>query len=265
MAGFTRPAGQLTHGRTGPARRTLLFLALGCALLCGVFLLVRRVAQWAGDHPVLACVVAVPLAAAVVTLVHGMPRLRELRRAARAGMAEADVEAREAAYLAPSPEAARLAPPMEEEVWPTTEGAGGRAAEWDGPTAGGLDCSALDADAFECAVAGLCERDGCREVEVVGGAGDLGADVLALAPDGRRIVIQCKRYSDTHKVGSQDMQRFGGTCYTVHGADVAAVVTTSAYTAPAREYADTCGILCFDGESLDAWSRGTGPAPWAAV
>jgi restriction system protein len=127
-----------------------------------------------------------------------------------------------------------------------------------------LDYDGLDADEFEQAIAALCERDGCSQVDVVGGAGDLGADVLAVAPDGRRIVIQCKRYGDNNRVGSQDLQRFGGTCYTVHEADVAAIVTTSDFTAPAVEYAEQCGIVCVDGEALRAWSEGTGPAPWTA-
>ncbi|MFI6038572.1 restriction endonuclease [Streptomyces sp. NPDC051315] len=121
---------------------------------------------------------------------------------------------------------------------------------------------ALEPAAFEEAIADLCVRDGCTDVEVVGGAGDLGADVLAVAPDGRRVVIQCKRYADGHKVGSQDMQRFGGTCFTVHAADVAVVVTTSDFTAPAAEYAEQCAIVCVDAERLGEWQSGTGPRPW---
>ncbi|MEU9497129.1 restriction endonuclease [Streptomyces sp. NPDC048196] len=124
------------------------------------------------------------------------------------------------------------------------------------------DYAEMDADAFEEAVAGLCERDGCEDVRVVGGANDLGADVVAVAPDGRSVVIQCKRYGADNKVGSQELQRFGGTCFTVHGADVAAVVTTSAFTDPAREYAEQCAILCFDHDDLVGWVSGTGPAPW---
>ncbi|MEU8588417.1 restriction endonuclease [Streptomyces sp. NPDC048664] len=125
-----------------------------------------------------------------------------------------------------------------------------------------LDYSALDPDGFERAIADLCARDDCREVEVVGGAGDLGADVTALTADGRRVVIQCKQYGETNKVGSQDMQRFGGTCFAVHEADVAAVVTTSDFTEPALAYAEQCGILCVNGEELAAWTDGTGPGPW---
>lgn len=122
--------------------------------------------------------------------------------------------------------------------------------------------AALDADGFEDAIAALCERDGCSDVRVVGGAGDLGADVIATAPDGRRLVVQCKCYGATTKVGSQDLQRFGGTCYAVHEAEIAVCVTTSEYTGPALDYAEQCGILCLDGEELAAWSDGSGPPPW---
>ncbi|MFJ9037460.1 restriction endonuclease [Streptomyces sp. NPDC102406] len=115
---------------------------------------------------------------------------------------------------------------------------------------------------FEEAVAYLCQRDGCRDARVVGGAGDLGADVIATAPDGRRIVIQCKRYGPTTKVGSPDLQRFGGTCFTVHGAHVAAVVTTNVFTAPAANYAVQHGIRLFNEQALAAWATRTGPAPW---
>lgn len=121
---------------------------------------------------------------------------------------------------------------------------------------------AMDPRQFEHAVAFLCERDGCIASQVVGGAGDLGADVIATAPDGRRIVIQCKRYGPTTKVGSPDLQRFGGTCYSIHGAQVAAVVTTSVFTKPAAQYAAGHGIRIFDQAALAAWASRTGPAPW---
>ncbi|MFJ3503593.1 MULTISPECIES: restriction endonuclease [unclassified Streptomyces] len=128
-----------------------------------------------------------------------------------------------------------------------------------------LDHMAVDPDGFEHTVAALCARDGCTPVEVVGGAGDLGADVIATTADGRRVVLQCKQYAEDHRVGSQDLQRFGGTCFTVHEADVAVLVTTSSLTAPAAEYADTCGIVCVDGEALAAWTDQLAPPPWEAL
>ncbi|MGC9436934.1 restriction endonuclease [Streptomyces sp. WG5] len=126
-----------------------------------------------------------------------------------------------------------------------------------------VDHEALSPDEFEQVIADLCVRDGCAEVEVVGKAGDLGADVVALAPDGRRVVIQCKRYGPDNKVGSQELQRFGGTCFTVHEADIAVLVTSSDFTAPAVEYAERCAIVCVNEERLRAWNEGRGPAPWA--
>ncbi|MGW1171971.1 restriction endonuclease [Streptomyces sp. NPDC002550] len=115
---------------------------------------------------------------------------------------------------------------------------------------------------FEHAIAYLCQRDGCTDVQVVGGAGDLGADVTATAPTGHRIVIQCKRYGPSHKVGSPDLQRFGGTCYTVHQAHIPAVVTTSTFTKHAASYATAQGIRLYDAQSLAGWASRTGPAPW---
>jgi restriction system protein len=51
----------------------------------------------------------------------------------------------------------------------------------------------------------LCERDGCSNVQVVGGAGGLGADVIATTPTGVRLVIQAKRYSPTNLVKGLDL------------------------------------------------------------
>ncbi|WP_027927966.1 restriction endonuclease [Amycolatopsis benzoatilytica] len=120
----------------------------------------------------------------------------------------------------------------------------------------------MGAPEFEEALAFLCARDGCAYAERVGRAGDLGADVIATAPDGRKIVIQAKRYVPTNKVTGPDLQRFGGTCYSVHGAHIAAVITTSTFTQQARQYAAHHGIRLFDADALAAWASRTGPAPW---
>ncbi|MFE9835391.1 restriction endonuclease [Streptomyces sp. NPDC005551] len=223
-------------------------------------------------RPVLAvvlCLVGLPVAVAFRS---GRRRFSARRAARRAAVAldegtAAALHTLETAPLGPPMPAGAPAPvddlPVPEPALPLGTEVTAVTGLLPGTGQEGVDYDALDADEFEQAVAALCERDGCSDVEVVGGAGDLGADVVATAPDGRRVIIQCKRYCDTNRVGSQDMQRFGGTCYTVHGADVAAVVATSDFTAPAVEYAAQCGILCLDGEALQAWSDGTGPEPWA--
>lgn len=115
---------------------------------------------------------------------------------------------------------------------------------------------------FEQAIAYLCQRDGCTSVQVVGGAGDLGADVIATTPDGRRLILQCKRYTPGHQVTGPDLQKFGGTCYSVHQAGVAAVVTTSGFTKQARQYAGHMRIGLWDNDALAGWASRTGPAPW---
>ena len=121
---------------------------------------------------------------------------------------------------------------------------------------------ALSPAGFEAALAGLCTRDGCTSVQVVGGAGDQGADVLAMSPRGR-MVVQAKRYAPNRAVGSPDVQRFGGTCFTVHRADIAVLITTAArFTPAAREYAQVAGIRLMDGAQLAAWRSGSGPPPW---
>ncbi|MFB6556449.1 restriction endonuclease [Streptomyces sp. NPDC056405] len=52
---------------------------------------------------------------------------------------------------------------------------------------------------FEDFVVDLCRRDGCTDVRRVGGSHDNGADVLGVLPDGRSMVIQCKRYTPKSK------------------------------------------------------------------
>jgi restriction system protein len=115
---------------------------------------------------------------------------------------------------------------------------------------------------FEHALAFLCRRDGCTDVRVVGGSGDLGADVIATAPDGRRLIVQAKRYGPNSTVGSGDVQKVNGTYQHAHGGHLAAIVTTSRFTRPAREYASQVGIRLLDSDALAGWASRTGPAPW---
>ncbi|QNE79055.1 restriction endonuclease [Streptomyces finlayi] len=237
------PARRGTAPDSRPAfsvRRTAVGFALAAVLIWGAGTVLRAAWQSAGRHPAVAVVVTAFLVTGAVALL----RSRSRRRAACRATAAVTEVTHDLVDTGLAEAAAAL-----------------RAQDATGP----VDYAALDADEFEQAVAGLCERDGCQDVEVVGGAGDLGADVVATARDGRRVVIQCKRYGAENKVGSQDVQRFGGTCFAVHEADVALVVTTGAFTYPALDYADRCGILCVDHEALAAWSDGGTPPPWEAA
>ncbi|MEU4684933.1 restriction endonuclease [Streptomyces xinghaiensis] len=253
-------------GRPLGVRQWASSLGLLVVLVCGIGLTLRQASQASPGHlatAALGTLVAVMAAAAVA---RGRRRARTAARHPGAVPLDEEIASAEREAMpellpdlhpepgpegvpeaAPSPGPERYAEPGAEPC-PEEE------------VRGAFDL--MDADAFEQAVAALCERDGCRDTDVVGGANDLGADVVANDPDGRRIVIQCKRYGPSNKVGSQELQRFGGTCFTVHEADVAALVTTSSFTEPAVDYAARTGIRCFDGAALAAWADRTGPAPW---
>jgi restriction system protein len=111
---------------------------------------------------------------------------------------------------------------------------------------------------FEQYVARLLRESGCRGVRVSGGAGDMGADVTARTPDGRRLVVQCKRYAGN--LSSPDVQRFAGTARDIHGADIALLVTTGRPTGPALQVARQCRIILVDRPVLARWIA-TGVAP----
>ncbi|WP_030547839.1 restriction endonuclease, partial [Streptomyces albus] len=254
-------------GRPLGARQLASTLGLLVILVCGIGLTLKQASQASPGHLATAVLGTLVAVAAAVAVLRG-------RRQARiaAGRHPGTVPVEEEVSAAEREAMPELLPDLHPEGGgeavpePLAAPAPEQAAEPDGEPCpeqeirGAYD--AMDADAFEEAVAALCERDGCGDVSVVGGANDLGADVVATSPDGRRVVIQCKRYCETNKVGSQELQRFGGTCFTVHEADVAALVTTSTFTEPAADYAARTGIRCFDGADLAAWADRAGPAPW---
>ena len=119
---------------------------------------------------------------------------------------------------------------------------------------------AMSGPEFEQFIARLMRASGCRQVAVCGGAGDKGADVIGYAPDGRRLVVQCKRYKNT--VGSPEVQRFAGTAHRIHGADIALLVTNGRLTRQAWEVANRCDIIAFDRNRLAIWlSTNVPPIP----
>lgn len=132
---------------------------------------------------------------------------------------------------------------------------------WTAPTSISAYMNA-DPDQFEQQTAALCRRDGCTRVRVVGGAGDLAADVLATTPGGKKILIQCKRYATHNKVGSDHVQRVNGTYRDIHHCDQAAIVTTSSYTIDAIKLARRVGMSLYDANDLAQWARG-GQPPWS--
>ncbi|NUR57669.1 MAG: restriction endonuclease [Catenulispora sp.] len=116
---------------------------------------------------------------------------------------------------------------------------------------------AMSGTEFERFIAGLCHRDSFTVHQFSGGAGDLGADVVAVAPDGRRIVIQCKRYKPGNPVPGPDIQRFLGTARAIHNADVPVFVTTAwRFTRQCRELAISQQVVLIDRDLLSHWNNG---------
>ncbi|WP_329564983.1 restriction endonuclease [Streptomyces sp. NBC_01361] len=119
------------------------------------------------------------------------------------------------------------------------------------------EVDALSWQDFERYVADLCRRDGCIRVVVSGKSGDLGADVVGYLADGRKLVIQCKKYAPQRSVSSHDMQKFVGTARPEHGADVALFVTTCrAFTRDAQGLALRQDIVAVHRDLLGAWVKG---------
>ncbi|MGH9063033.1 MAG: restriction endonuclease [Acidimicrobiales bacterium] len=103
------------------------------------------------------------------------------------------------------------------------------AAPGPGSGRGPLAASLLTPAGFEEAVAELLVAAGWRHVHVIGGSGDLGADVVGTDPDGRRGIVQCKHLLRDAAVGSPFVLATLGAL-TVHEAERGLVVTTGRFT-----------------------------------
>ncbi|MCX5123566.1 MULTISPECIES: restriction endonuclease [unclassified Streptomyces] len=109
---------------------------------------------------------------------------------------------------------------------------------------------------FEDFVLELCRRDGCTELKRVGGSHDDGADVRGRLPDGRSMVIQCKRYAPKRTIPSREVRDLLGA--RVHfAADVAIFVTTTYFSGPSVRTAVKNGVLAIHRDHLGLWNNGT--------
>lgn len=117
------------------------------------------------------------------------------------------------------------------------------------------EVDAMTSTEFEELVARLCRRDGWTDVRRVGGANDNGADVVGRLPDGRRGVIQCKRYKPSSAVVKRELRELLGA--SVHyEADMAVFVTTTRFTGPSETFALEHGILAVHRDHLGMWNNG---------
>lgn len=115
---------------------------------------------------------------------------------------------------------------------------------------------------FEHAVRDLMRRDGCTDAVQVGGQGDLGADVKATDPLGRRWVLQCKHRKNGERgaaVGTPDLQILNGTGRPVHKGDVVVLVTNGRITQPGRTFARQQRLHLVDRKVLAEWATGSRP------
>lgn len=95
---------------------------------------------------------------------------------------------------------------------------------------------------FEAFCGELLKQNGFRDVQVMGGSGDQGVDIIA-KKEGLRYAIQCKRYSS--KLGNTPVQEvFAGRIH--YGCDIAAVMTNNYFTAGAAELARSTGVFLWD-------------------
>ncbi|MEU1203415.1 restriction endonuclease [Streptomyces sp. NPDC005813] len=121
---------------------------------------------------------------------------------------------------------------------------------------------ALSHRQFEFAVRDLMRRDGCRDAVQVGGQGDLGADVKATDPLGRRWVIQCKHRRHGERgaaVGTPELQVLNGTGRPVHRGDVVVMMTNGRITRPGRVFAREQRLHLVDRQLLGTWAAGDRP------
>lgn len=99
---------------------------------------------------------------------------------------------------------------------------------------------------FERYVAELFRQKG-YEVQLRGRSGDLGVDILLTKADGRRAIVQCKRYR--RQVGPDVVRELYGTL--IHeGVDHAFLVTTAGISSSARRWAADKPMTLIDGEEL---------------
>ncbi|MEV5972277.1 restriction endonuclease [Streptomyces sp. NPDC051921] len=139
----------------------------------------------------------------------------------------------------------------------------------------GMDMTVVDAlhhSEFEKLIGALLDRDGYRIIRSGGGAGDMGADVLAADPLGRYVMVQAKHFTGgTGSVGQPVAQHLYGGAMATHPSTLPVIVTNGKITGGAKVWADEGQRVRLIGrEELWRWSenleplenvlKGTGPA-----
>ena len=118
------------------------------------------------------------------------------------------------------------------------------------PKEDAVDISTLSGTEFEILVQSLLREEGFENVVKMGGAGDLGVDIIASKRQQDRVVhyiFQCKRWASN--VGSDPIQRLYAERMR-RGMDYAVCVTTSGYTRDGKKAAMDLNVEMVDGNQL---------------
>lgn len=118
------------------------------------------------------------------------------------------------------------------------------------PNEDAIDISTLSGTDFEILVQGLLQDEGYENVVKMGGAGDLGVDIMATKRLNDRLIhyiFQCKRWASN--VGSDPIQRLYAERER-RGLDHAVCITTSDYTKDGKMVAVDLNIEMVDGSAL---------------
>ncbi|MGV9376412.1 restriction endonuclease [Nonomuraea sp. NPDC003707] len=109
---------------------------------------------------------------------------------------------------------------------------------------------------FEQLVAERMIAQGFRRVRIRGGAGDGGVDITAVAPDGTRCAVQCKRYNKS--VGAPAVRNFLGALANAFTGHTGVLITSGHLTRQARQEATDARqrLLLVERDLLADWLTG---------
>jgi restriction endonuclease Mrr len=124
----------------------------------------------------------------------------------------------------------------------------------DGASSVPADLMQLSGTEFEVCVTGLLQRVGFR-TELTRATGDGGIDIVAYLDRpivGGRYLVQCKRFTDATPVGAPMVREFYGAFVADRSAVKGLFITTSSFSAQAREFVQNLPIELVDGAQLKA-------------
>ena len=116
------------------------------------------------------------------------------------------------------------------------------------------DLMQLSGTEFEICVSGLLQRMGFR-TELTRATGDGGVDIVAYLDRpiiGGRFLVQCKRFIEATPVGAPMVRDFYGAFVADRTAVKGVLITTSSFSAQAREFVQNLPIELVDGSQLKA-------------